>query len=241
MYTFGPFAAVLSAAHTLTLTVNDALVPLLGPASAAAAIVCLTLGVRLLLLPLSYLQVRGEKTRARLAPRLTALREEHGDNHERLLTETQKLYAAEGTTPFAGCLPALAQMPVFVVLYGLFTVSEIGGAANELLALPLAGVPLGSTFQQALGSVAPLPVFLVLFALLAAVAWASRQWLTLPALAQQTTEGQQVPGMGVLTYLPYMTVLVAAVAPLAAGVYLAASTAWTVLERLVLRRVVRVD
>ncbi|MEY9214130.1 membrane protein insertase YidC [Thermobifida halotolerans] len=243
MYTFGPSAAVLNAAHTLTITVSDALLPVLGPASAAAAIVCLTLGVRLLLLPLSCLQIRGEKIRARLAPRLTALREQHGHNPERLLTETRKLYAGEGTSPLAGCLPALAQMPVFVVLYGLFTAPDIDGTANALLALPLAGVPLGSTLPQALtgGAAAPVLVFLALLALLAAVAWASRRWLTLPALAQQAPEGQRVPGMGVLTYLPYTTVLVAAVAPLAAGIYLVASTSWTVLERLVLRRIVRVD
>lgn len=242
MTVFGPFTAVLAAAHTLTMTLSDALAPFLGTASAAAAVACLTLGVRLLLLPLSYLQVRGEKTRARLAPRLAALRERHGRDPERLVAETRELYAREGTSPFAGCLPALAQIPVFTVLYGLFTIPEIDGAANALLALPLAGAPLGATLPQTVagGAAGSVPVFLVLLALLAALAWATRRWLTLPALVQQASGGPQAPAPGLLTYLPFTTVLVAVFAPLAAGIYLAASTAWTLLERLALRRLVRV-
>jgi YidC/Oxa1 family membrane protein insertase len=36
--------------------------------------------------------------------------------------------------------------------------------------------------------------------------------------------------------LPYLTVVVAAFAPLAAGLYLVTSTAWTALERAIWRR-----
>ncbi|TDQ55247.1 YidC/Oxa1 family membrane protein insertase [Actinorugispora endophytica] len=241
MYTFGPIAAAISAAHTVVTVLTDALTPTLGTASAAVAIVCLTVLVRLLVLPLNYLQVRGEKARARLAPQLAVLRERYGKKPEKLVEETRKLYAKEGTSPLAGCLPGLAQTPVFIALYGLFVTSSVGGEPNGLLAHRLAGVPLGSTLTQTLGggSVGPVLVFAVLLALLAAGAWATRRWLTLPALAEGAAGGQQqLPGMGVVGYLPYTVLLVAFVAPLAAGVYLVTSTAWTVAERTTLRRIV---
>jgi YidC/Oxa1 family membrane protein insertase len=52
------------------------------------------------------------------------------------------------------------------------------------------------------------------------------------------SEGRDAPGAGLVRWLPFGTVVVAAFVPLAAGIYLLASTAWTVGERVTLRRVV---
>lgn len=121
MSVFGPIAAAVGVAHTAITLLIGALTPLLGEASAATATVCLTVVVCLTLLPLTLLQVRAERTRARLVPRLAALREQYGDHPERLMAQTRQLYAEEGTAPWAGCLPVLAQAPVFITLYGLYT------------------------------------------------------------------------------------------------------------------------
>jgi len=240
---FGLFSAFLAAAHALTMAVHSTLAVFLGPVSAAATIAFLTLAARVLTLPLSYLQVRGEKIRARLAPQLYALRERYGHNPERLVAKTRELYAREGASPFAGCLPALAQAPMFTLLYTLFTVPEIDGSANALLALPFAGTPLGSTLPRILasGDLGALPVFAALLAALAAVAWANRRWLTLPALSAAPAAGQPTPVPAFVPYLPFLTVVIAAFVPLASGIYLVTSTTWTVVERLTLRRLVRVD
>ncbi|MBB2908789.1 YidC/Oxa1 family membrane protein insertase [Streptosporangium becharense] len=203
--------------------------------STALAIVVFTLGVRLLLLPLGVMQARGERARARLAPEVRKLRERYARQPERLHSELSALYAREKTSPLAGCLPGMAQLPFFTVMYQVFVSSTIAGHANALLTHGLFGVQLG---QQFAGTVAgfglisgPALVFAGLFLLLAAVA-------TITSRRMRRTMGEEVqPALRrVLPLLPYGTVLAAAVLPLAAGIYLLVTTAWTAAERAVLHR-----
>lgn len=239
MYTIGPIGAAVEVAHTAVTTLTGVLSPVAGGAAAALAIVCLIAAVRSLLLPFSYAQVRGERVRTRLAPRLQELRRRHASDPQRLVAEQQRLYQQEGASPLSGCLPTLVQLPVFLVLYGVFTSARVGGEPNSLLAHTLGGVPLGTTLTGAVTSgpgTAPV-VFAVLLVVLTAVAWASRRWLTLPALAGPA---QGAAGGGaaarLMSYLPFGTVAVAAFVPLAAGLYLVTTTAWTLAERLALRQ-----
>jgi YidC/Oxa1 family membrane protein insertase len=210
-------APVVGAYHLVTT-----LTPLVG---SVAAIVLLTLAVRLVLLPLAVRQARGERERARLLPRAEKLRKRYGKDPRRLNRELGALYAAEGVTPYAGCLPALAQWPFFVVLYRLFVSASIAGQQNVLLTHTLLGVPLGETWIGVLTVAGPLSphalVFYGLCALLLAVAW----WTS-----------RRIAAPGLLRLLPYGTAVVAAFVPLAAGIYLLTSTTWTAAERTVLRR-----
>ncbi len=244
MYTFAPIAAAIGAAFTIVMALTSAYTPFLGGAAAAVAVVSLTVIVRVALLPLSVAQVRGEKARTRLRPKLLELQRKHPTDRERLLREQQQLFASEGVSPLAGCLPTLAQAPVFIILYGLFVSVTIQGSPNALLTHTLGGVPLGATLSGTLaggagtGAGVDVWVFATLLAVLAAAAWATRRFLTLPALDGGNSENApgSPPGARLLSFLPYGTVAIACVVPLAAGLYLATSTAWTVAERLALRQ-----
>ncbi|MBB4934210.1 YidC/Oxa1 family membrane protein insertase [Lipingzhangella halophila] len=240
MYSFPPIAAAIGAAFTVVMTLTDVFSPVLGGTAAAAAIVVLTIIVRMALLPLSVAQVRGEKARMRLQPKMRELQRKHAKNRERLAREQQRLFADEGVSPLAGCLPMLAQTPVFITLYGLFISATIAGAPNALLTHTLGGVSLGATLTETLsaGLGADALVFVALLTLVAGTAWASRRFLTLPALAGSSGDAPAVPGAKLMSFLPYGTVAVASFVPLAAGVYLATTTAWTVAERLALRQLV---
>ncbi|WP_214415621.1 YidC/Oxa1 family membrane protein insertase [Sphaerisporangium fuscum] len=192
---------------------------------AGFAIVLFTLAVRLLLLPLSIRQAKAAKARMRLAPKVEALRKRFGRDPERLYRETTKLYAAEGTSMFAGILPGLAQSPFFMVTYRVFVAATIAGHPNLLLAQSALGVPLGDHFATAIATGglfgAPALVFVGLFALLAVVAWIVSRRM-----------GEVQPRA--LRLLPYATVVFATFLPLAAGLYLLVSTAWTAVERALL-------
>jgi YidC/Oxa1 family membrane protein insertase len=213
----------VSLAHDLVAGIADTLGFLGGGPSVAAAIVVVTVLVRGLLVPLAVAQARGERARVRLLPKVRALRDRHGRDPVRLRRELQALYAEEGVSPFAGIGPALAQLPVLAVMYRLFVSATVAGHRNLLLAHTLLGTPLGQNWIGVVGGAGlfspPSLLFLGLFALLAAVAW----WTSRQA-------------EGPLRLLPFGTVAVAAYLPLAAGVYLLASTAWTAAERAVLRR-----
>lgn len=249
-----PVAAVLDAAYRALMGLTHLLEPLAGTGAAAAAVVVVTLAVRAALIPVGVAQARGERTRARLAPRLVALRQQHRDDPAALQRATMALYAEEGTSPFAGCLPVLAQAPVVGVVYAVFVHPRIAGHGNDLLDHTLLGVPLGDGLLGSLAggtaTTATLAVFAVLVAAIAVVGELTRRSVAPGgALASPpgpavdpTPAGAQanplaVPGMQrVLGALQFLTAAVACVVPLAAGLYLLVTVWWTFAQRLLLRR-----
>jgi YidC/Oxa1 family membrane protein insertase len=272
----------VDAAYQVVSGLAGLLAPLAGGLATAAAIVGFTVAIRLLLLPLSYRTVRGMAAQARVAPRVQALQKQHAGQPDRLRRELTALYQSEGTSMFAGCLPALAQWPVLSVLYLLFRSPRIAGAPNALLSHGLFGAPLGSHW---LGGAGPLSaqgaVFAGLFLLLAGIGWLSARLarrIGVPAAAPSATATRPprtpaarptrttvtgaprtsaarptrttVTGVSEATrgstaatvsaalarVVPYFTVAVAAFVPLAAGVYLLTTTAWTLAERAFVQR-----
>jgi YidC/Oxa1 family membrane protein insertase len=120
-----PVAAVIDTAYRALIALTTLLEPFAGTAAAAAAVVVVTLLVRTALVPVGVSQAKAERSRARLAPRLADLQRRHRNAPERLQRETMQLYADEGTTPFAGCLPMLVQAPVVGVIYAVFVHAQI--------------------------------------------------------------------------------------------------------------------
>jgi YidC/Oxa1 family membrane protein insertase len=240
IYSFAPVATVLDLAYTLVTSLASALTPVAGGFSAALAVLAVTVVVRLLLIPVGRSQIRAELTRRRLAPKLRDLRRRYATNPEVLQRRTMELYAEEKASPLAGCLPTLLQAPVLSVLYGLFVLASIDGHPNGLLTEHLLSVPLGTSLPSFLGAGAAWPgvlVYLVLLAGIATVAVLSRAHSLRnaePAAEDAPAGMQQVTR--VLSWAPLMTVVFAALVPLAATLYLAVSTTWTLVERALLRR-----
>src|SRR5580692_1364509 len=282
----------VGAAYHLVFALTHLLAPVAGGLAAAAAIVLFTAAVRLLISPMSFRALRGQAAMARLAPQVQALRTRHGRQPERFKRELTALYKREGTGPFSGLLPLLAQWPFLSVMYLLFRSATVGGAQNQLLSDGLFGVPLGAHWLSGAGLLGVHDaLFLAVFALLAGLCWLSARLakrMTPAAQAGQTRKGavglpghgaaaqtrkgaaaqtrkgtgQQTRGAGpssagtrpdpaealanskaagLLTrVLPYVTVVIAAFAPLAAALYLLTTVAWTLAERrLFLRRTAR--
>jgi YidC/Oxa1 family membrane protein insertase len=239
-------SALLHAGATLVTTLTDLLAPVAGTAAAALAVVLLTLAVRVLLVPLAVLQVRAERDRRRLAPRIAELRRRAGKDTARFQRTVQELYTSERVSPLAGCLPVLAQAPVVSLLYTLFTHASIDGTVNALLRATLAGIPLAQSAVVVVTS--PLWVHgwvvLVLLVVLAVVVERTRRaqlhWNPVPAAP---TTDPAVPGTaamnGIARWVPFVSVGFAAIVPLAAALYVVTSAVWTLGERAVLRRVFR--
>ncbi|MGP3686299.1 YidC/Oxa1 family membrane protein insertase [Streptomyces sp. IBSNAI002] len=189
----------------LVVELGRFLEPVLAESATAAAIVLFTVLVRLALYPLSRAAFRG-------------------------------------ATPAAGCLPVLLQLPVFFLMYQAFT------SGGELLEHRLFAAPLGARWTEALGDGglfgAQGLVFLGLFAAIGVVAaWSAVRGRraaaeaalapSRPAPAGVSAEQQEAMRKlgGVLPLLSFGTLITAAVVPLAAGLYLLTTTAWSVAER----------
>ncbi|MEU9037771.1 YidC/Oxa1 family membrane protein insertase [Streptomyces sp. NPDC048352] len=201
----------------LVVELGRLLEPVLAESATAAAIVLFTVLVRLALYPLGRAAFRA-------------------------------------ATPTAGCLPMLLQLPVFFLMYRSFS------SGGELMEHRLLAAPLGAHWTGALEEGGPFGaqglVFLGLFAAIAAVAaWSAVRGrraaaaapavpVGLPASAQRGGGGGAAPAApspeqlaamrklgGVLPLLSFGTLITAAVVPLAAGLYLLTTTAWSVAER----------
>lgn len=234
-FTFAPIALLLDAVYGLVEGIATLVSPFAGPLAAALAVVVLTLLVRAALIPVGASQVKAEWARRRIAPKLQAIQKKYKKNPELLQKKTMALYKAENVSPFAGFLPLLLQAPVVSLVYALFIHTEINGHANTLLDETVGGVSLGTSFVTAVGE-GMWPgglVFIALFGVIAVTAWLSRR--TALRLALPTTTGPTAL-LGVLSWLPFLTVVFAAVVPLAATLYLAATTVWTLVERAIMRR-----
>jgi YidC/Oxa1 family membrane protein insertase len=197
------------------------LATVLGPVGGAvAAIVLCTAALRLLLLPLTRAAVRGERARSALAPRVVQLQRRYAKEPARLSTELTKLYRGAGTSPLAGCLPVLAQSPLFLVWYRIFTLPRVGGHPNALLAAHFLGAPLST---HLIGGGHPLVFVPLLLAL-----------LILAVIAMRRSRASS--GSSVLALVPFVSLLSALVMPLAAVFYLVTTLSWTAIENALLRR-----
>lgn len=238
IYAFPPIAAILDAAYGALTGLAGLLEPLTGTAAAAAAVILVTLLVRTLLIPVGISQAKAEQSRARLAPKLRELQKRHKKNPERLQRETMQLYKDENTSPFAGCLPVLLQAPVIGILYTLFLRTDIAGHANDLLTHDLFGASLGTSLVNMLFagpfSLPTLIVYLVLIAIMIVVAEITRR-----VFRPTPVDDSPMSSPGVLrmmSSLHYLTAVFAVFVPLAAGLYLTVTVAWTLVQRTILRR-----
>ncbi|MBB2974672.1 YidC/Oxa1 family membrane protein insertase [Microbacterium endophyticum] len=227
-FSFPPIAAVLDAAYSGLMMLAAILEPVVGGAAAPAAIVLITLLARAALIPAGVLQAKSEQTQARLAPALAKLRLRYGKDRERLQRETMHLYATEKVSPAAGCLPVLLQAPVVGVIYALFLHTSIAGHANALMTEQLFGVSLGASFVSSWGSgtltLSTIAVFGAFVLVIALVAELSRRAFSMPNAPRF---------VGVLQFV---TAGFALFVPLAAVLYLTVTVAWTLGQRIILRR-----
>ena len=81
------------------------------------AIICFTVGVKLLFFPLANYSYRSMSKMRLLSPKIQSLRERFKDDPGKLQQEMMGLYKTEKINPASGCLPMIVQIPVFFSLY----------------------------------------------------------------------------------------------------------------------------
>ncbi len=123
----GLLGAPIGVAYHIVFALAQFLTPLSGSLATAAAIIVFTVGVRLVLSPLSLLAYRGQARISALQPKVAELRRRHASQPDRLQRELTALYQAEGGGILAGCLPLLVQLPFFSVMYRLFLSKTVAG------------------------------------------------------------------------------------------------------------------
>ncbi|HSG02277.1 MAG TPA: membrane protein insertase YidC [Marinobacterium sp.] len=81
------------------------------------AIIGVTLIVKLALFHLNAKAFKSMAKMRKFGPEMARLKELYGDDRQKMSQEMMKLYSKEKINPLGGCLPILAQMPIFISLY----------------------------------------------------------------------------------------------------------------------------
>ena len=81
------------------------------------AIVLTTLVVKLVFFQLSATSYKSMANMRRVGPKLQRLKEQYGDDKQKMSQAMMDIYKKEKINPLGGCLPILVQMPVFIALY----------------------------------------------------------------------------------------------------------------------------
>jgi YidC/Oxa1 family membrane protein insertase len=81
------------------------------------SIIFLTFVIRLIILPLTFRQVRSMQALQRLQPEIKKLQARYKDDRQRLNQEMMKFYQEHKVNPLSSCLPVLLQLPFFLALF----------------------------------------------------------------------------------------------------------------------------
>lgn len=81
------------------------------------AIIGITIIVKAALFHLNAKAFKSMAKMRKFGPEMQRMKELYGDDRQKMSQEMMKLYQKEKINPLGGCLPILAQMPIFIALY----------------------------------------------------------------------------------------------------------------------------
>jgi len=87
------------------------------------SIILLTVIIKLIFFPLSAASYRSMAKMRVMAPKMQKLKEQYGDDRQRLHQAMIEMYKTEKINPLGGCLPIVVQIPVFIALYWVLLAS----------------------------------------------------------------------------------------------------------------------
>ncbi len=181
------------------------------------AIALVAVAIMLLITPLTMKSTKGMLEMQRLQPEMRRLQQQHKGDRQRLNEEMMKLYQEHKVNPLASCLPLLAQMPVFIIMFqvlrGLTRIGDNGtfdpkyidtdsalfkslDGAKEMLSF---GLDLALTPADAMGAdvVKGIP-YALLIVVLAGLFWVQQRMVANRASSPTMSAGQAK----VMQYLP---------------------------------------
>jgi YidC/Oxa1 family membrane protein insertase len=188
------------------------------------AVICLTIVVRSAMFPVSIKQARGAAKMQAIQPEIAALKEKYGNDKEKFGRAQMELYRKHNFNPFAGCIPILFQLPIFMGLYqslnhavdlrmAHFLWIDNLAAPDALFQLPFAIPFLGPEFNL-------LPIITVIL-------YVVQQKMFTPPPANEEQAMQQKMMSFMMIFMGVMFYKV----PAGLCVYFIASSLWSMAER----------
>lgn len=168
------------------------------------AILAISLIVRLLLTPLSNKQYSSMKEMQKIQPYVKELQAKYKNDPQVMMRKQQELYKEHGVNMFGGCLPSLAQLPFFILLYQMIVRYQYHFSNGHFLWI---GSGLSHQFPAYLGtSLAQLDIPLLV--LYGASMFVQSKMMATPSADPQQAEQQRMmsimmPFMGTYFFYQY--------------------------------------
>jgi YidC/Oxa1 family membrane protein insertase len=191
-----PWQALLDVIEGVLTFFHSAMEPLFGLHAWGWAIILLTVAVRIFLLPLAVKQTRSQRAMQTLQPEMKKIQAKYKADRGLMKTDPEKyrdlrakqqeammaLYKEHGVNPASGCLPLIAQMPIFFALFSVLRgATELAGQPFYLLT-DLAKTPgeLGAS------------AWFLIFLLAATTYYSSRQMMSSTPATEQQQQQQKI-------------------------------------------------
>lgn len=131
------------------------------------AIILLTVLIKLIFYPLQEASYRAMAKMKVIAPKMQKLKEQYGDDRQRMQKAMMEMYQKEKVNPMAGCLPIVVQMPVFIALYWVLLGAvelrhaPFGLGIDDLSTAALSSAGSASSLVVLGFAIAPLPYWML--------------------------------------------------------------------------------
>ncbi|MBA3780893.1 MAG: membrane protein insertase YidC [Nocardioides sp.] len=204
----------------------------------ALSIICLTLVIRILLIPLFVKQIKSSRNMQLIQPKVKELQKKYGHDREKLAQETMALYKETGTNPFASCLPILLQMPIFLALFRMLDQAAKNKKGHGFLTTDLATkfgeaklfgvVPISQTFLKADGAVGVMVLAAFLVLAMTATTFLTQRQLMSKNMPADALSGPYAQQQKLLLYVLPLVFAVGGIAfPIGVLLYWTTSNLWT--------------
>lgn len=218
------------------------------------AIILLTIGVRILLLPLAIKQTRSMRAMQSLQPKIKAIQKKYKADRELLRKDPEQykakrqkmneemtaLYREEGVNPAGGCLPLLLQAPIFFALFRVLQTFEPLREAQFYFFTPNGGAAegaasgLGATVNEA-----GVPGYLLIVLMAATMFWSQRQMM---ARTMANADPAQLQQQKIMLYvMPVFLAVISLNFPMGVLLYWVTTNFWQVGQQAVILHEVAAD
>ena len=148
----GPLSPLISATEFSITSIHDLLKSAGVENPYGYSIILFTLGIKALTFPLNAKQLESTTKMQALNPKIKQIQSKFANNPEKANQMIAALYQEAEVNPLAGCLPSLAQIPIFISLYrSILNLSKDNVLTEPFLWLPsLEGPTYGAEAQDGL-------------------------------------------------------------------------------------------
>ncbi len=194
-----------------------------------AAIIFLTIIIRLALYPTSLKAVKSQKGLQALQPKIEELQRKYKDDKEKQAKEVLELYKNEKINPFSGLLLALIQLPILIALYQVFWNGLKPESLSILYSFVVNPGQINSVFLHFIDLAKPNFVLAIIAGLVQY--WQTKMMTPVSAPKGKEPDMAQMMQKQMLYMFPVFTVIILISLPSALGLYWTVSGLFSIIQQ----------